>query len=337
MRSVTAEVYSAREIALAGGVPEERVATVMPSPLVRRDEAVAIAKLVADQLRASPTPPPAPLFSSAAADRTGFAATWLVWSATLHAMLAALALVIAVFGLSARAASPAQTASTPLESIHLVFLQLPGPGGGGGGGGNRQPTPASAALLAGHRALQSPLPARPTPPEPLPKRLDSEPLPTLIAPVLAASHDPVDRPGIVEKTEVVSDSRGQGRDGGTGTGGGAGAGSGTGSGIGPGMGGGIGGGPYRPGSGIDPPRLLREVKADYTEEARQRGISGEVLLEIVVRRDGLVGETRVVKGLGYGLNERAVEAVRQWRFSPAVRQGSAVDVIVEVSVEFKVR
>jgi protein TonB len=114
-------------------------------------------------------------------------------------------------------------------------------------------------------------------------------------------------------------------------------GPGDGSGIGPGSGGGTGGGPYRPGSGITPPRLLREVKAEYTEEARQRSISGDVLLEIVVRRDGSVGDVRVLQGLGGGLNDRAVRAVRQWRFAPAERLGAAVDVIVEVAVEFTLR
>ena len=91
------------------------------------------------------------------------------------------------------------------------------------------------------------------------------------------------------------------------------------------------------GSGIAPPRLLREVKADYTEDARQRSISGDVVLEIVVRRDGSVGDIRILKGLAGGLNDRAVQAVRQWRFSPASRQGAPVDVIVEVAVEFKLR
>ena len=104
-----------------------------------------------------------------------------------------------------------------------------------------------------------------------------------------------------------------------------------------GTGGGTGGGPYRPGSGIEPPRVLREVKADYTEDARRRGINGDVVLEIVVRRDGSVGDVKVLQGLGGGLNDRAIQAVRQWRFAPARRQGSAVDVIVEVAVEFKLR
>jgi protein TonB len=82
---------------------------------------------------------------------------------------------------------------------------------------------------------------------------------------------------------------------------------------------------------------MREVKADYTEEARQRGLSGEVVMEIVVRRDGSVGEVKILQGLGGGLNDRAAQAVRQWRFAPAHKQGEAVDVMVEVSVEFRLR
>jgi TonB family protein len=113
--------------------------------------------------------------------------------------------------------------------------------------------------------------------------------------------------------------------------------SGTGPGIGPGSGGGTGGGPYRGGSGITPPSLLREVKPDYTEEGRRRGIEGEVELEIVIRHDGSVGDVRLLHGLGSGLDERAIDAVRQWRFSPATRQGAPVDVFVQVSVEFRLR
>ena len=79
------------------------------------------------------------------------------------------------------------------------------------------------------------------------------------------------------------------------------------------------------------------MKADYTEDARQRRIAGDVILEIVVRRDGSVGEVKVLQGLSWGLNERAVQAVHQWRFAAARRQGSPVDVIVEVAVEFRIR
>ena len=83
-------------------------------------------------------------------------------------------------------------------------------------------------------------------------------------------------------------------------------GEGDGAGIGDGSGGGTGGGPYRPGSGVEPPRLLREVKADYSDEARRANIEGEVELEIVVRSNGTVGEVKVLRGLRGGLNERAI-------------------------------
>ena len=81
---------------------------------------------------------------------------------------------------------------------------------------------------------------------------------------------------------------------------------------------------------------MHEVKPDYPDEAR-REIEGEVVLEIVVKRDGTVGDVRVVEGLGGGLNERATAAVKQWRFTPAKRFGTPVDVVVEVSVEFRQR
>src|SRR5207244_6516230 len=112
---------------------------------------------------------------------------------------------------------------------------------------------------------------------------------------------------VLEETRVDNESHGPGKGGGTGTGAGTGIGEGDGSGVGPGSGGGTGGGPFRPGSGIDPPRLLREVRADYTEDARRRGLSGEVVMEIVVRRDGTVGDMKILQGLGGGLNDRAVQ------------------------------
>ena len=132
-------------------------------------------------------------------------------------------------------------------------------------------------------------------------------------------------------------SAGSGQGGSAGAGDGSGLGDGRGAGIGPGSGGGTGGGPFQPGAGIEPPTLLREVKPLYTDEARRRSIEGDVTLEIVVRRDGISWSPRVTRSLGAGLDERAVDAVRQWRFGPARRQGAPVDVVVEVSVEFKLR
>jgi TonB family protein len=162
-------------------------------------------------------------------------------------------------------------------------------------------------------------------------------MPIVSAPIVQAPADDRNRAGVLQEARAETQSRGPGAGGGAGTGTGTGIGPGDGNGVGPGSGGGTGGGPFRPGSGIEPPRLLREVRADYTEDARRRALEGEVVLEIIVRRDGTVGDIRILKRLGAGLDDRATDAVRQWRFQPARRAGAPVDVIVEVAVEFKLR
>jgi TonB family protein len=163
-----------------------------------------------------------------------------------------------------------------------------------------------------------------------------DPIPQVVAPVVSAPAEPKNQAGVLTPTPP-SESQGSGREGGSGSGIGRGIGEGAGAGVGDGSGGGAGGGPYRAGSGISAPQLLHEVKPDYTEEARRRSLSGDVVLEIIVRSDGRVGSVRVIQGLGAGLDQRAVDAVRQWRFSPARRLGTPVDVVVEVAVEFRLR
>jgi TonB family protein len=258
----------------------------------------------------------------------------LAVSSTIH-----LGLMAAVFLVASRVSVQTATTLSTNDSIdrpRLVFLAIPGPGGGGGGGGLRQNAPVPKALREGRRELSSPLPD-PTPPEARPAPLDAEPLPVVIAPIVVAPADSRNRLGVPTDVTAESESRGLGRGGGAGTGIGTGLGEGDGRGVGPGSGGGVGGGPYRPGSGIEPPRVLQEVKADYPEDARRRGIAGDVVLEIVVRRDGSVGDVKIVRRLEGGLSEQAVAAVRQWRFAPARRLGAPVDVTVEVAVEFKLR
>jgi TonB family protein len=248
----------------------------------------------------------------------------------------------------------------PLEETRMVFLVTPGPGGGGGGGGTRDPRPAPKVERKGPAQMRVSVPKvkpdpvlttarkveeppKPTPAvaqiQPKPVERPPDPLPSrvLVAPVVETAASSRDREGVIEHPQGDAPSQGSGIGGGSGKGQGTGNGQGLGSGIGDGSGGGTGGGPFRPGSGIDPPRLLREVKAEYTEDARRHGITGDVELEIVVRRDGSVGDVNILKGLGAGLDQRAVAAVRQWRFSPAHRKGEPVDVIVEVAVEFTLR
>jgi TonB family protein len=259
-----------------------------------------------------------------------------VASLTVHAAVAILAVL-----LSMGRTESASIVEAPHEESQLVFLVSPGPGGGGGGGGLRQPKPAPKILRKSerpHPQLSVP-PVKEAQPVVVAKQEAPEPEPAkeIIAPVETVAANDVDRVGQIEHAVEAPDSNGPGSNGGVGTGQGTGNGEGLGSGIGEGEGGGTGGGPYRPGSGIEPPRLVHEVKAQYTEDARRRGIAGDVVLEVVVRRDGSVGDAHVLHGLGFGLDERAISAVRQWRFAPAQRKGVPVDVLVEVAVEFTLR
>lgn len=277
----------------------------------------------------------------------------LAASGALHAAVLGCLMLLATMGV---ATAPQKRDTTP---VRLVFLATPGPGGGGGGGGLHQPAPPPKAKMKGTSPLRSPVPPprpittkppdpKPVPPppvaiQPAPKPVEPPPpapvevpLPQVVAPVATAPADARDRAGVLSNPPE-SESHGPGSGTGVGSGQGTGIGEGSGSGIGPGSGGGTGGGPYRPGSGITPPAIIREVKPDYTEEARRRGLAGDVVLEIIVRADGTVGSVKLLQGLGSGLDQRAIDAVRQWRFSPARRFGTPVDVVVEVAVEFKLR
>jgi protein TonB len=348
----TPQAYSPGEIAQAAGLATEDVLRTLRALgyanadwhglFLPHERALLVARAARRGRRMQPAGSPAPLFSLVSQHPGAVRpATFpLALSGSIHGLALVMAIWLTTLGLR----SSAQTVvEAPRDPARLVFLMTPGPGGGGGGGGLRQKLPPPAARQQGAKKVGNPLPVRRTPPaEPIstppePKVLPAEPLPPIVAPVVAAAPDPVTRPGTLEPAKTEADSRGAGTGGGVGTGKGAGIGEGDGAGLGPGSGGGTGGGPYRPGAGIEPPRLIREVKPDYTDEARRRNVEGEVELEIVVKRDGTVGNVRVLRGLAAGLNDRAIDAVRQWQFAPAKRFGAPVDVIVQVGVEFRQR
>ena len=357
MRSEPAiEMYSPREIARAAGVPEDQAVAVIgrADVFILHSEAVRIGRALA---RASASPESGwsrtplatrqhlfSIFSQTTASERSKGVPFAVTS-TVHAGLIAAAIFLTSLDLAPTAATLSSEADRPLD-MHLAFLMTPGPGGGGGGGGLLQKKAPPKALREGTHKVSSPVPVRKppppvvpavAPPEPKPALLDAEPLPILAAPIVSAPADHEDRVGLLQQAREEIDSHGPGTGGGAGRGTGTGIGEGNGAGVGPGSEAGIGDGPYRPGSGIAPPRVVREIKADYTEDARRRSIEGDVILEIVVKRDGTVGNVKILKGLEPGLNDRAVQAVRQWRFDPARRLGSPVDVVVEVAVEFKLR
>jgi protein TonB len=352
-QAVSSEVFTVEEIARAAGASTEDVTALIAAGELAPIQGTAYIPW-ADAVRAVQGLRGPGLVGASPALAAREVRLPVAASLAVHTLLLA-----AMLWLSAGPTETARIDAPSPSTGRLVFIMSPGPGGGGGGGGLRNPlppppvervrtgrpllsVPAAVARPVVSTARREPEPPKvPTPiarPEPRPEP-PLEPLPSrvLVAPVVSAASDDRDRGGLIEEVREAAASQGPGTDGGAGAGQGAGNGTGLGAGIGDGLGGGTGGGPYRPGSGIDPPRLLREVKAEYTEEARRRGVSGDVVLEIVVQRDGSVGAVTVLQGLGSGLDQRAVAAVRQWRFTPARIRNAAVDVIVEVAVEFTLR
>ena len=121
-----------------------------------------------------------------------------------------------------------------------------------------------------------------------------------------------------------------------GNGTGTGIGSGNGSGIGPGSGGNTGGGPMHVGGGVSMPVVLYQPDPEFSEEARKAKFSGDVMVYLWIDTDGKPSHVRVVRGVGMGLDEKAVEAVRQYRFRPAMKDGKPVQVDLYVHVDFTI-
>ena len=217
----------------------------------------------------------------------------------------------------------------------LLFLSNEPQGGGGGGGGNRQPEPIRHAESVGHDAVTMRTERKPPEmtlgteePPIVPFVLDARPLASGSAEYIGL---PVG--GVTGGT-----STGPGSGGGVGTGTGTGLGSGHGPGVGPGSGGGFGGGAYRPGGAVVSPRLLVQIRPNYTSDALERRIQGEVWLDVVVTREGLVSDVRVRQSLDRGgLDEEALKAARLWRFDPGRLAGQPVDVLVTIVMDFSIR
>ena len=203
--------------------------------------------------------------------------------------------------------------------------------GGGGGGGDRSPLPASKGRLpkASLRQFTPPMAVinNPNP------RLTMEP--SIIAPPdvnlpnvnMAQYGDPLAKMG--------PPSNGPGSGGGIGSGSGGGVGSGKGGGFGPGEGGGVGGGVYRVGGGVTAPIVLSKKDPEYSEEARKAKYQGTVLLSIEVSPSGIASNIKVQRSLGLGLDEKAIEAVKQWKFKPGYKDGKPVTVAATIEVNFR--
>lgn len=92
-----------------------------------------------------------------------------------------------------------------------------------------------------------------------------------------------------------------------------------------------------PTAGLNAPTLLSSTRVPYTEDARTHAIEGTVTIEALIDEDGRVKSSRVLKRLGFGLDEAAMESVREWTFSPATQDGVPVALTAQVDVEFNLR
>jgi protein TonB len=121
-----------------------------------------------------------------------------------------------------------------------------------------------------------------------------------------------------------------------GNGNGAGLGSGKGNGIGPGTGGNIGGGLRRIGGGVSAPEVLFQPEPEFSEEARKAKVAGNVLVYLIVDTNGNPKNVHVIRGIGMGLDEKAMDAVRKYKFRPAMENGKAVPVEMQIEVNFQI-
>jgi TonB family protein len=218
----------------------------------------------------------------------------------------------------------ATTLYFPLNAYQPKLPPAAQKSGGGGGGGQKMPTPVSkgAPPKPSPKPFMPPALAVPKPALPVPPEIKA------MAPPLPA--DNYGDPNAISKLL----SGGQGANG-LGSGSGGGLGSGSGNGYGPGSGGGQGGGVYQIGGDVSQPIVVFKVEPEYSEEARKAKYSGAVLLSLVIDEHGNTRDIKVVRPLGLGLDEKAIEAVSKWRFRPAMKGGRAVAVSANVEVTFR--
>ncbi len=244
-------------------------------------------------------------------------------------------IALVVFVVLALSTKPVQKAVQQVASIVMPAdpaPDVPKPAmHGGGGGGDRSPLPASKGKLP------KPQPRQFVPPTAVIN--NTAPKLAMDASILAppdANLPNINMPNYGDPLGKLGPaSNGTGSGGGIGSGKGGGVGSGNGGGVGPGSGGGIGDGVYKAGNGVTKPELLKKVEPEYSEEARKAKFQGVVVLYIVVDPSGNAINPRVMKSLGLGLDEKAMEAVKQWKFKPGFKDGKAVPVAATVEVNFR--
>lgn len=278
-------------------------------------------------LQLTSTPVPVPDRMSVKTNR------WAVGTSTI-VNGGALALVLLMGMRAALHPLPKPGATNHVDLSDLtIFAPSTGHSGGGGGGGSNDPIDPIVGRLP--RFEKTPLVPPQVPPLEQPKLAID---PAIAAPPDIQLPDNASMPniGVHVSANVSLLSNGPGNGAGIGTRSGDGDGPGRGNGAGPGFDRGIGGGIYQPGiGGVSSPIPVVSPEAEFSDEARRAKYQGVCMISIIVDTRGYPQNPRVVRSLGMGLDEKALDAVRRYRFKPAVRDGRPVPVRITVEVDFR--
>lgn len=241
---------------------------------------------------------------------------WFIYLAHLHVQLIKKAAVV-----------------TPIDTQAFLPIAPKGPvmgGGGGGGSHDILQTPKGRLPKFDKEPIVPPMVIKNINP-----KLAVEPAINVPKDITIANNNLPDLGN--PKSQIVGpQSNGTGSGGGMGSGSGGGVGSGAGNGYGPGTGGGTGGGAYHVGGGVSAPVLVYSVDPEFSDEARRAKYQGVCVVQIIVDAQGNVQRARPLRPLGMGLDEKAIEAVKQYRFKPAMLNGKPVPVEVNVEVNFRI-
>jgi len=255
--------------------------------------------------------------------------TNFVCSFLLHTLLVVVLLISGTFVVSHRQEIKATVTGVVTDISPYILPPAKDQAGGGGGGGDRDKLAVSKGAPPKFSREQF------TPPAIVIRNQNPKLVvnPTVVGPPdLKIATGPTGDP----MSNILGPaSNGTGSGGGIGSGSGGGVGSGRGPGVGPGWGGGIGGGPYRVGGGVSAPRVVFQPDPEYSEEARKAKYQGTCVLWVVVGPDGRPHDIKIQRSLGMGLDEKAIEAVRTWKFEPARKDGQPVAVQINIEVNFR--
>lgn len=221
---------------------------------------------------------------------------------------------------------------TNVDVGKYVMPQSKNQAGGGGGGGDHSVVDPSKGRLPKIAPQQFVAPQVKAIEHPL---IPMESTINVQKDILLPDNPDMPNIGVKNSVNVKLASNGQGSGGGIGSGHGGGIGSGSGNGYGSGSGGNTGGGIYKIGGNISKPALIYQPEAEFSDEARRNKYQGVVLVGFYVDAQGNTQNVHVIRSLGMGLDEKAVEAVRKYKFRPAMKDGKQpVPVQMAVEVNF---